>query len=109
MTVIPTLKKERLFLRPFTLRDVRRVEALLSTPDISLTTLSIRYPYPAGAAADWIGMHESLAQEGVGLHWAIVDRETCALMRANTLGINNLHCRGKSATGWGRGPGTGDS
>jgi RimJ/RimL family protein N-acetyltransferase len=95
MTVIPTLKTERLFLRPFTLRDISRVEALLSTPEISLTTLSIRYPYPAGAAADWIGMHERLAQEGVGLHWAIVDRETRALMGAITLGINHLHRRGE--------------
>jgi hypothetical protein len=44
MVVIPTLHTGRLVLRPFIIADAPRVEALLSTPDIAMTTASTPSP-----------------------------------------------------------------
>ena len=47
----------RLLLRPFTAADAPTIQAHVSTWDIARMTTRIPYPYPAGAAAEWIASH----------------------------------------------------
>lgn len=72
MATIPTLTTGRLVLRPFREDDAPAVQRLLSTPDIAEQTLRIPYPYPAGAAIEWIRTHPQLAAESGHILWAIV-------------------------------------
>lgn len=63
-TPIPTLRSERLALRPFTLDDARRLQELVGARQVASTTLTIPHPYEAGMAEAWIGGHaDAWAQE----------------------------------------------
>ena len=53
----PTLKTERLVLRPFTLDDAKQVQKLAGDRQIASTTLNIPHPYEDGMAEEWIGNH----------------------------------------------------
>ena len=55
---LPTLKNQRLVLRPFTLADAPTVQKLGSAYDVASKTLSIPHPYPDGMAEAWIATHE---------------------------------------------------
>ncbi len=68
---IPTLLGERMTLRPFTLDDAPAVYTHLSTPEIASTTANINYPYPQGAAENWIQSHATEAAAGTSLTGAI--------------------------------------
>ncbi len=93
-TVVPTLTSTRLVLRAFTLEDVPRVEHLLDTPEIAATTLYIPYPYPPGAAEDWIRSHPSAAAAGDEYTWAITQRDTGDVIGAIGLRTVTDHKRG---------------
>lgn len=71
MTTIPTVTTARLVMRPFREDDVPAVERLLSTPHVAQQTLNFAYPYPPGAALDWIRRHSLWAERGLHLQWAI--------------------------------------
>lgn len=58
---IPSLKSERLVLRALDPRDAEAIEAICSKAEISKNLARIPYPYPKGAAQDW------LAQQSKGL------------------------------------------
>ncbi|MEM8642520.1 MAG: GNAT family protein [Cyanobacteria bacterium P01_G01_bin.54] len=55
---LPTLKTQRLVLRPFTLADAPTVQKLGSAYDVASKTLSMPHPYPDGMAEAWIAPHE---------------------------------------------------
>ncbi len=52
-----TLETSRLVLRPFDAADAPAVQRELSERAVTLQTLTIPYPYPDGAAAEWIARH----------------------------------------------------
>jgi len=56
----PTLRTERLVLRPFRMEDAADVQRLAGDPAIADTTLVIPHPYPIEAATGWIALHAAL-------------------------------------------------
>jgi [ribosomal protein S5]-alanine N-acetyltransferase len=91
---LPTLTTQRLVLRRFTLDDAPAVHTLLSTPEISETTLMIAYPYPEGAAESWIDSHQEALDKGDGLTWAVTLRAGDTFMGAIGLHVDQAHARG---------------
>jgi [ribosomal protein S5]-alanine N-acetyltransferase len=80
MTARPTLRTERLTLRPFTAADAPAVQKYVSAREVALNTLNIPHPYPEGAAAEWIAKHdEDFAQNRI-LHFGIDDGEVVGVM-----------------------------
>lgn len=67
----PTLRTERLTLRPFTLDDAPELHRLAGAYEVALNTLMIPHPYPEGAAEEWIGRHaEDFGQDRIH-HFAL--------------------------------------
>ncbi len=89
----PELKTERLWLRPFQLSDAESMEQQINDRDIARNTRTIEYPYPQGAAAEWIEKHLQLWREGQAVVFAITDRTSGALMGAIGLTIEVEHQR----------------
>jgi hypothetical protein len=50
----PTLRTERLVLRPLRPSDGPRVDELAGAREIADTTATIPHPYPAGSGGTWI-------------------------------------------------------
>jgi len=76
----PTLRTERLVLRPFTLDDAPALERLCGAREVALNTLMIPHPYPAGAGAEWIGKHrDDFANDRIH-HFAIDDGQLAGAM-----------------------------
>jgi ribosomal-protein-alanine N-acetyltransferase len=73
---IPTIKTERLLLRPFQLSDAKDVQREAGRKEIADTTASIPHPYPDGAAEAWISKHPQLFAEFEGLTLAIIERDS---------------------------------
>jgi len=67
----PTIRTERLVLRPFQLSDAPRVRELAGAREVAENTLSIPHPYPDGAAEAWISEHESAFRVGETAAFAI--------------------------------------
>ena len=91
---VPTLKTERLLLRPFELTDAASVQLLASAAEVAATTLELPHPYPEGAAEAWIATHVEAAMQGTGYTWAIVRSAGGVLLGAISLGIRAKHARG---------------
>jgi RimJ/RimL family protein N-acetyltransferase len=68
---LPTLRTERLLLRPFTLADAPRVQALAGAREVAATTLTIPHPYEDGVAEAWITGHAAAWAQGKRLSLAI--------------------------------------
>ncbi len=88
ITMIPKLKTERLILRPFTLKDAKRVQELAGDPLISDTTLNIPYPYEDGIAEIWISNHEEKFEKKEELVLAITLNDEKNIIGAIGLKIN---------------------
>lgn len=67
----PELRSSRLWLRPFQSTDEKRMEELINDREIAANTRSIEYPYPQGAAIQWIESHPQLWIEGKSAVFAI--------------------------------------
>jgi [ribosomal protein S5]-alanine N-acetyltransferase len=67
----PTLRTERLLLRPFVLEDAAVVQRLAGARDVADTTLTIPHPYLDGMAESWIRTH--------GEAWQRQERATFAI------------------------------
>lgn len=66
-----TLRTERLLLRPFALSDSAVVRELVSNWNIASMVAQVPYPYPAGAAEEWIATHDQGRANGTAFPFAI--------------------------------------
>lgn len=83
-----TLETRRLKLRPFTLADAPRVQALAGDHRVSEMTVNIPYPYEDGMAEAWISSHHDLFASRRAIIYAVVVRETEELI--GTVSINQI-------------------
>lgn len=95
MTDQPTLKTERLTLRPFIADDAFDIERLAGLREIADTTLTIPRPYPHGAAAEWILTHAPAWAAGTTAAFAIVETASGRLVGVASLMLNREHRRGE--------------
>jgi RimJ/RimL family protein N-acetyltransferase len=82
MKTRPTLKTDRLLLRPFTVADAPDVQRLAGDRAIADTTLNIPHPYEDGVAEEWIGTHQAIFDAGKGAHFAITLKSDGTLVGA---------------------------
>ncbi len=70
-SALPTLRTERLTLRPFRMEDAPIVQRLAGAREIADTTLNIPHPYEDGVAEKWIAGHQQGFEEDKGIPLAI--------------------------------------
>ncbi len=85
----PTITTKRLILRPLDKSDAADVQRLAGEWEIASTTQNIPYPYPDGAAEQWIESTHIQYQRGAGVAFAITLRETGGLIGVISLGIRS--------------------
>ena len=78
----PTLKTNRLILRPFEMADAKEVQRLAGDRAIADTTLEIPHPYEDGMAETWISTHREKFDAGEMVHFGIILLETRVLIGA---------------------------
>lgn len=83
----PTIKTERLLLRPFELSDAKDVQRLAGDRAIADTTLNIPHPYDDGMAEEWIATHQPKFEAGELSNFAIVLKASGKLIGAIGLKI----------------------
>lgn len=93
---LETLETPRLRLRPFAATDAARVQELLAVKDIADGTLTIPYPYPEGAAEQWIATHGPKWAEGKLAIWAMADRDSDDVAGAISLRLVMAHRRAEA-------------
>jgi RimJ/RimL family protein N-acetyltransferase len=64
MKKVPTLRTERLILRPFEVSDAPRIRELAGAREVALGTLRIPHPYPEGAAEAFVEGQEDAPARG---------------------------------------------
>ncbi|MEW6355103.1 MAG: GNAT family N-acetyltransferase [Planctomycetota bacterium] len=84
-TQLPTLKTERLVLRPFRPEDAGDVQRLAGDRAIADTTQNIPHPYEDGMAEEWIAKHQAIFDGGTGVTFAITLKSTSELIGAISL------------------------
>lgn len=90
----PVIKTSRLVLRPFGPSDAPDVQRLAGDRAIADTTDGIPYPYPDGAAEEWIGNHEEQFRSGKLVSCAVTLESSGELLGAVSLmGISRDHER----------------
>lgn len=89
MTKMPTIKLERLYLRPFTLDDSKTVQKLAGDKEVAKKTLDIPYPYEDGIAEKWINTHDEEYTNNKSLTLAIIHIKGEDLIGAIGLKLNN--------------------
>jgi RimJ/RimL family protein N-acetyltransferase len=93
--VQPTLRTERLVLRPFRLSDAATVQRLAGERALADTTVAIPHPYPDGAAEEWISTHAPEYAKGTQATYAITFAAGGELVGAISLLIFPAHARGE--------------
>jgi [ribosomal protein S5]-alanine N-acetyltransferase len=81
----PTLRTARLLLRPFHADDASAVQRHLSEWEVAQSTAAVPYPYPPGAAAEWIAGLAPRHQAGEALAVAVTRRDDGVLAGAMEL------------------------
>lgn len=104
----PTLKTQRLILRPFELTDAKDVQRLAGDRTVADTTLNVPHPYADGMAENWIATHQPKFEAGELANFAIVLRDSGELVGAIGLGIEKRFDRAElgywiGAPYWNRG------
>ena len=84
----PSIETTRLILRPFRSCDARAVQELAGERDIADTTMNIPHPYEDGMAEEWIAGHAPGYEDGKIATFAIVFRDSAALVGAMGLRID---------------------
>lgn len=82
---LPTLRTDRLVLRPFAPADAPRIQTLAGDREVASSTLTIPHPYPDGVAEAWIAGHVAA--------WEARERLTLAITTATDglIGGISLH------------------
>ena len=88
----PTLRTERLLLRPFRLEDASAVQQLAGAREVADTTLSIPHPYLDGMAEAWIGTHVDAWERQKRVTFAITS-EADGVVGAIALSLTLAHRR----------------
>ena len=78
-------------LRPFNLKDSRRVQLLAGDEAIASGAINMPHPYTNEVAESWISSHEEEYQKGNSLILAITLKETELLIGSIGLYINKKH------------------
>jgi RimJ/RimL family protein N-acetyltransferase len=87
----PSLRTERLLLRPFALADAPEVQRLAGEKDIAAATLAVPHPYGDGMAESWISTHQATFDGGTQVVFAITRQRDGALVGAIGLEITREH------------------
>ncbi len=87
----PTLKTQRLILRPFVIDDACVVQQLAGAKEIAATTLTIPHPYEDGMAEQWISSQQESFESGRLVDFAIVIQDSNLLCGSISLGIDQHH------------------
>ncbi|WP_196158668.1 GNAT family N-acetyltransferase [Reinekea sp. G2M2-21] len=69
--MLPTLKTNRLTLRPYQLSDAKSVQRLAGEKIIADMTANIPHPYRKGMAEEWISNHQGWFESGKAIALAI--------------------------------------
>jgi RimJ/RimL family protein N-acetyltransferase len=88
----PTLRTERLLLRPFRLEDASVVQQLAGAREVADTTLTIPHPYLDGIAEAWIDTHMDAWERRERVTFAITS-EADGVVGAITLRLTPAHRR----------------
>ncbi len=94
---IPQLKTDRLLLRAFELSDAKEVQRMAGNKKVSDTTATIPYPYPDGAAEEWISKHAEWFEKNLSVCWAIILKENQRLVGCMDLILSEAHQRAEIA------------
>jgi [ribosomal protein S5]-alanine N-acetyltransferase len=90
---MPILETERLFLRRLELTDAPLIYDYMQAREIAANTLLIPFPYPPGAAEEWISRTHQSCDEGEGYNFGIVLKDEERLIGAIGLGLRTDHRR----------------
>lgn len=93
MPAQPTLRTERLILRPFSLADAEEVHEIVSDREIAYNTAHIPHPYPEGMALEWIDRITSRWDTGESAVFAATLPEHGKIVGAIGLEIEPHHRR----------------
>lgn len=104
----PTLRTERLVLRPFRIKDAPRVQELAGAHEVYATTENVPHPYEDGMAEEWIASLGAKfeSREQIALAMALADGG--ALIGSISLRVVTRHRRASlgywlGVPYWGRG------
>ena len=75
MSEQPTLKTQRLILRPYTLDDAPELQRLIGERDVAATLMIVPHPYEDGMAEEWIGKRQDLFDKGEIVNFAVTHRK----------------------------------
>lgn len=96
MNPLPTIRTERLVLRPFLAADAAAVQRLAGDREVAaMAGGNIPHPYPDGAAEQWIAGHEREFREGRRLTLAIAQDEAGVLGNVSLMNLSGQHRRGE--------------
>ena len=84
----PTIKTERLLLRPYHMDDAPELQRLIGERDIAATTMNIPHPYEDGMAEEFIGKQQKLFDSGEQMNLAITHRQDGFLIGG--IGFNTI-------------------
>ena len=76
--MIDMLRTKRLELRQFCPADALRIHQLVNDKQLAYGTHHIPYPYPEGAAEEWLAEHAELVRCGQASVFAVCQRDTQA-------------------------------
>jgi RimJ/RimL family protein N-acetyltransferase len=93
LTDAPILESERLRLRSLLLEDAPLIYEYMRDSEIAANTLNIPFPYPEGAAEEWIEAANEANREGKGFTFAIALKAPPTFIGSIGLGVEHHHQR----------------
>ena len=111
MRELPTLRTDRLLLRPFRMSDAPDVQRLAGAMEVAQWTLALPHPYENGTAERWIESQQRQVEDGMLPNFAITLAADGVLMGSIGMEIQAEHQHGRlgywlGVTYWNQGYGT---